>query len=123
MSNWPYFSEVHEDMDPDFMERLIALREFLDFALPVTSSLRTKAYNARVGGSKYSAHIPDEDGKSHAVDIHIYGEKAFKLIEAAFKFGFTGIGVRQRGKHRDRFVHLDNCKNSRSRPRPRFWTS
>ena len=109
MSDWPYFSEVHEDMNPDFMDKLVSLRQDLGFPLPVTSSLRND--------NRHSAH-----NLGRAVDINIWGEKAFKLISDAPKFGFVGIGVKQHGPHEKRFIHLDDVIDVNDFPRPTVWS-
>ena len=41
-----------------------------------------------------------------ASDILISGERAMLLFEKARQIGFSGIGLSQRGPHRDRFVDL-----------------
>jgi len=117
MSDWPYFSEVDERMDEAFMDRLITLRQELNFPLPVTSSYRTVEHNKKVGGGTNSAHL-----LGRAVDISISGKKAFKLIEAALDLGFTGIGVKQKGPHNKRIIHIDDCPHTQKRPRPRIWS-
>jgi len=115
MSDWPFFSEVDERMDPDFMARLTELRIEANFPFPVTSSYRDSEHNRRVGGSPNSAHL-----LGRAVDIRVSGERAFKLLNLAPRFGFTGIGVKQKGSKR--FIHLDDCEDSPERPRPRVWS-
>ena len=57
-----------------------------------------------------SAHL-----SGRAVDIAISGDKAHRLVRMALLLGFTGIGVRQRGDHRRRFVHLDDLDNAAGR--------
>lgn len=117
MSDWPYFSEVDERMDGDFMDKLIALRQDLGFALPVNSSFRDPEHNKRVGGADDSPHL-----LGRAVDIAVSGERAFKVVQAAPRFGFVGIGVKQHGPHEKRFIHLDDCENVNGLPRPWVWT-
>lgn len=102
-------------MAPWFMAKLELLRRLLGFPLPVTSGFRCEAHNREVGGGDLSGHL---DGR--AVDIAISGERAVELVKAAFGFGFTGIGLQQRGE--GRFVHLDDLEDSPGRPRPRIWT-
>lgn len=109
MSDWPYFPECHQDMNEAFMDKLIALRQELGFALPVTSSLRFDDRN--------SMH-----NLGRAVDISVWGEKAFKLISAAPRFGMVGIGVKQHGAHEKRFIHLDDGLNVNGFPRPIVWS-
>ena len=105
---WPYFPEIPtEGMDSDFMAKLIMLRKELAFPFPVTSSLRDD--------SRHSLH---NFGK--AVDIAVSGERAYRLIEAAPKFGMVGIGINQKGPHAKRFIHLDT--GGEGFPRPILWS-
>ena len=122
---WKFFSENELkckgtgelDMDEEFMEKLVAIREKLSAPMTITSAYRDPEHNDRVGGSKSSAHI---EGK--AVDIACYGEKAFKIVELALAEGFTGIGVKQKGAHGARFIHLDTMEVGPLVPRPWIWS-
>lgn len=125
MKSWPYFPHqdlaspdtgMHE-MDERFMLRLVLLRQELGFPLIVTSAYRSPEHNAKVGGVSRSAHL-----SGRAVDIAISGAKAHRLVRMALLFGFTGIGVRQRGDHRLRFVHLDDLDSAPDIPRPAIWS-
>ena len=102
---WPYFPEIPDGMDNEFMAKLIMLRKELAFPFPVTSSLRND--------SRHSLH---NVGK--AVDITIRGERAYRLIAAAPSHGFIGIGVSQKGDRR--FIHLDTGGDGF--PRPMIWS-
>ena len=121
--SYPYFSlaelQCHcgcgeAKMDAGFMKKLIALREYLDFPLYVTSAYRCAKHNTEVGST--GATGPHTTGR--AVDILIHGEQAFTLITTAQQFGFTGIGIKQHGSHAQRYVHLDDLMTSR----PMIWT-
>lgn len=95
------------------LHRFNLLRAYLGFALPMTSGYRCPAYNKLKGYTQTHA-------TGHAGDIACSHKKAFKLIEAAPMFGFTGIGVRQKGK--TRFIHLDDLEELPTRPRPHLWS-
>jgi uncharacterized protein YcbK (DUF882 family) len=114
---YKYFSEIRdpEKMDPEFMEKLIELREALDCALPVSSAWRSPEHNKAVGGAPNSAHLSGQ-----AVDIVASGVKAYKLLVKACEMGFTGIGIKQHGPWGKRFIHLDMLTDSPIRPR--VWT-
>jgi zinc D-Ala-D-Ala carboxypeptidase len=124
INRWTFFSEdemrckgtgeLH--MNEDFMKKLIALRREFNSPMIITSGYRRSDYNKQVGGKKKSAHI---HGK--AVDVRCYGEKAFKLVQLAFKYKFTGIGIKQNGPHKERFIHLDTI-NEETYPRPSIWS-
>jgi uncharacterized protein YcbK (DUF882 family) len=125
--NWEYFSEDElkckcgcgkSDMDPEFMRKLIRLRRYLEFPFPVTSAYRCPEYNQRV--SSTGPNGPHTTGR--AIDIGVSGGRAYMLASAARSFGFTGIGLKQHGRHEGRFVHLDDLGKSITRPRPWIWT-
>ena len=49
-----------------------------------------------------------------------YGQQALQVISKATDYGFTGIGINQKGN--GRFIHLDISKDSQGRPRPHVWS-
>tara|TARA_R110000803_G_scaffold28051_1_gene65229 strand:- start:1593 stop:1985 length:393 start_codon:yes stop_codon:yes gene_type:complete len=123
---WKYFSEEElrckgtgeVKMMEEFMNKLILLREKLNQPMVISSGYRTPEHNERIGGSKKSAHIL---GK--AVDIVCSGEKAHAILTLALELGFTGIGVKQHGDHKSRFIHLDTVDNGvEGIPRPWVWS-
>lgn len=88
-------------MDDITMGRLIALRRYLSFSFVITSGFRCEDYNKKIGGAEKSAHT-----SGRAVDIAVLGHEAWLIATQAPKFGFTGIGVSQKGA--SRFIHLDD---------------
>ena len=123
---WKYFSEDELrckgtgdiKMMEEFMAKLILLREKLNQPMVISSGYRTPEYNERIGGSKKSAHIL---GK--AVDIVCSGEKAHAILTLALELGFTGIGVKQHGANKSRFIHLDTVESGiEGIPRPWVWS-
>ena len=123
---WKYFSEDElrckgtgeVKMMEEFMNKLILLREKLNQPMVISSGYRTPEHNERIGGSKKSAHIL---GK--AVDIVCSGEKAHAILTLALELGFTGIGVKQHGDHKSRFIHLDTVESGiEGIPRPWVWS-
>ena len=107
-----------DDMDPEFMARLIGLRQAFGWALPVSSAFRCPDHNANVSATGRTG--PHTTGR--AVDIRIHGAAAYKLVELAYRFGITGIGVGQKGPHDSRIIHLDDLGPSPAGPRPWIWT-
>ncbi len=99
------------------MEKLIALREHLDFPFIITSAYRCPEYNQKV--STTGPNGSHTTGR--AIDIAVYGEQAYKLIRYAPQFKFNGIGVSQTGSHRSRFIHLDDLTRVDGYPRPWVW--
>lgn len=99
---------------PDFLDRLEKLRIAFARPLIVNSGYRTPEHNARV--STTGRDGPHTTGR--AVDIAIDGADAFVLVKLALGFGFTGLGVAQKGA--SRFIHLDDLAGPH--PRPRVWS-
>lgn len=112
-SPWEYFSlnelkckcnkcgSTGFEMQPEFMEKLIALRKQLNFPFTIVSAYRCPRHNINVSSTGDSG--PHTTGR--AIDISIHGEKALLLIKTALEHGFTGIGINQKGI--GRFTHLD----------------
>jgi uncharacterized protein YcbK (DUF882 family) len=108
---WPNFSRVEvmckcgcENVpDPVFLDTLQAIRQDLGFGLTVTSGARCPEYNARV--SKTGRSGPHTTGM--AADIGVMGGRAFELVSCAVEHGVTGLGIKQKGDHLGRFIHID----------------
>ena len=123
--NWIYFTEEELackgtdecDMHPEFMDKLIAVREDYNQPMIITSGYRHLAYNDTIGGAKNSPHL-----YGRAVDIKVAGGEALRLIKMALRHGMTGVGVKQRGDHDRRFIHLDDMPQSDTHPRPWIWS-
>ena len=123
--DWVYFTEEELackgtdecDMHPEFMEKLIAVREDYNEPMIITSGYRHLAYNDTIGGAKNSPHL-----YGRAVDVKVVGGDALELIGAALRHGMTGIGVKQRGDHDRRFIHIDDMPQSDTHPRPWIWS-
>lgn len=123
---WQYFSEDElkcrcgcgkANMNPNFMKKLIALRDFLDFPLKVTSAYRCSDYNEKV--STTGSNGPHTTGR--AIDIAVFGNQAFNLMRYAPCFEFHGLGVKQNGPHNQRFIHIDDLIQDDGSPRPWVW--
>lgn len=122
---WQYFSERELackcckacGMDKDFMDRLERLRRDLGFAFPVSSGYRCAAHNMKVSTTGMSGcHT-----FGVAIDLKLSGERAYRVVTAAAAYGFTGIGVNQKGPHEKRFIHLDTL-SPKEGPRPAIWS-
>jgi uncharacterized protein YcbK (DUF882 family) len=129
-SRWTYF-QIEElkcrgqdccggkaDMDPDFMAKIVMLRRLLGFPFIVTSAYRCPEHNQRV--STTGPNGPHTTGR--AIDLHVSHEQAFKLISMAPQYGITGIGVKQHGPIKGRFIHLDDLLPPKHAPRPHCWS-
>jgi uncharacterized protein YcbK (DUF882 family) len=95
-------------------DKLNALRHTLGFAMPVNSGYRCEAYNDLKGYTQTHA-------TGQAVDISVTHARAYKLLQYAAAYGFTGIGIRQHSN--SRFIHLDDLPEKLpKRPRPHVWS-
>lgn len=101
-------------IDEDFMDALLALRRACDFPFIITSAGRNPTYNDIVSNTGLTGPHTEM-----AVDIAISGERAFILLSKAASYGFTGIGVKQKGPHGKRFIHLDKLMTG---SRPWVWS-
>lgn len=100
----------------DFMLKVQALRDLVDFPLTVSSGARCATHNARE--SHTGADGPHTTGR--AIDFAISRGQALKLVRCALMAGFTGIGVAQKGEAR--FIHLDDLPDAPGQPRPTIWS-
>lgn len=118
-SRWQYFTEEElgnsDKMDNDFMSSLVLIRRLAGFPFIVTSAYRTPEHNAEISTTGLIG--PHTTGK--AADILISGERAFTLLKLALTNGFTGIGIKQKGPYKGRFIHLDTVASDL---RPRCWS-
>lgn len=111
---WPNFNADEfacshtgkNEMDPDFMEKLQLLRTYCGFPFVITSGYRDPSHPIEAKKAKPGTH-----SQGIAVDIAVFSNHAYRILAAAPKFGFTGIGVSQRAGH-PRFIHLDTRTTS-----------
>lgn len=126
-TQWPHFSNAEltchcgcgrQEMVPAFLDKLEILRIAFGKPMPVTSGFRCQNYNQQASSTGLCG--PHTTGK--AVDIQVFGADAHRLLTLALEHGFTGVGLKQAGAHRSRFLHLDAIEPSPGRPRPTVWT-
>lgn len=106
------------DMDEAFMERLEDLRKSYNKPMKASSAYRCPEHNAEV--SKTGKDGPHTTGR--AIDILVSGKDTHAIIRIAAGMGFTGIGIKQKGPHDQRFLHLDDLEEEPGRPRPWVWS-
>lgn len=119
-SKYPNFSEDEFKcshcgevyMNPEFLDKLQELRTLYGKPLFILSGYRCPEHPIEAKKKRPGTHT-----KGIAVDIAISGRNAYKLLKLAFKLGFTGVGVRQKGDNR--FIHLDISQDF---PRPNVWS-
>jgi uncharacterized protein YcbK (DUF882 family) len=116
-SKYPNFSEREfrcrhcgkQEMRPEFMEKLQALR--VAYGKPMTISSGYRCPDHPVEKAKAS---PGMHATGLAADIAVSGAEAVEVLRLALAQGFTGIGVQQKGA--GRFIHLD------TRTQPTIWS-
>jgi len=106
-------------MGYEFMKWLDMVREQCGVPMVITSSYRTPAHNAKVGGARNSAHT---DTPCEAVDV---GERPRKddpnWTRSRFLIVSTAIllGCKRIGSYPDGSLHLDMTHSQR--PAPAMW--
>lgn len=125
-NNWEFFRYEEfacrhcgrNEMDPDFITRLDEMRRRYGRPIVVNSGYRCPDHNEAV--SSTGRNGPHTTGR--AADVRVLGRDAYLVISLAPIFGFTGLGVAQKGDHGSRFIHLDTIENSATSPRPWVWS-
>jgi uncharacterized protein YcbK (DUF882 family) len=108
-ANYPNFKKDEFDckhtgkneMQPDFMTKLQAMRTEAGFPFRITSGYRDATHPVE---AKKTA--PGWHSRGRAADIACDANTAHRIVSLACKHGFTGIGVSQRAGQ-PRFVHVD----------------
>lgn len=85
--------------DAAFLDALEKLREAAGRKIVITSAHRCPLWNALVGGAPASMH------KTIAVDVSLRGHGRWRLLSAAERCGFNGIGLARS------FIYLDRRAN------------
>jgi len=86
----------------ELVEDLTKLRRVVGMPFIVTSGVRCKYWNDKVGGSDSSLHLLGE-----AVDFKVAGGAfMYMVVKLAPLFGFFGIGINKS------FIHLDRRKTT-----------
>lgn len=98
------------------MKRIELLRLAFGNPMIVSSAARCPKHNIDV--SETGENGPHTTGR--AIDFSVSGADARKLVHLAIEYGFTGIGVNQKGDKR--FVHVDDLADGIGQPRPWIWT-
>ena len=121
-TKWPNFSKHEFDcketgencMDESFMYRLQSLRSEYGKSMTITSGYRSPRHSIEAKKAKPGAH-----STGHACDILCDRGDAYALLSLAFKHGFTGVGINQKGA--GRFIHLDDLQGG-DELRPTVWS-
>lgn len=108
-NEYPNFSKQEFDckftskneMKPDFMNKLQALRTEYGKPMKISSGYRDVTHPVEARKDNGGWHT-----KGLACDVACWSGEAHEIVRLAFKHGFTGIGISQRAKNA-RFIHLD----------------
>lgn len=100
------------DWTPAFRGKMNLIREEAGFAIPCNSGARCVEHDRNEGGA--GVHPQQCAG-----DFRVSGNRAHTLMKLAFKYDIQGIGVKQKGDHVTRFVHLDDTEGD---TRPWVWS-
>lgn len=100
-------------MTKEFMDRLQKMRTAYGKPMRITSGYRDRTHPIEAKKATAGAHTT-----GMACDVAVQGADALRLIQLALMYGFTGIGVQQKGG--GRFIHLDCCTDGF--PRPTIWS-
>lgn len=88
------------EMTHEFMTLLQKMRNAYGKPMKITSGYRSPKHSIEAKKSTPGTHA-----QGIACDIACSGRDALTIIELALNFGFTGIGVCQKGDAR--FIHVD----------------
>lgn len=101
-------AEREDQFHPGFLDELDSLRDVVGLPFIINSGARTRAHNAKVGGTPKSLHIWDEPQNPGqkgcmAVDVHV-PHPSFKLsvVRPALQMGWS-CGINDKAH----FIHLD----------------
>ncbi len=101
---------------------LEVLRVRVGRAIRINSGYRCPEHNRAVSSTGLSGPHTVITNHNITVDIRVSGDAAFDLLHHAINLGFTGIGIKQKGAHAERFIHLDMIMPAGRHPRPRVWS-
>lgn len=121
-NDYPNFSKQEFDckhtgkneMKPEFMERLQVLRNQYGKPIKISSGYRDITHPIEAKKKRGGAHTT-----GLAADLAVERGDAHFILDLAFRLGFTGIGVQQKGS--GRFIHLD-IDNRPDSLRPTVWS-
>lgn len=103
----------NDGIKEELIAKLQAMRTEYGKPMAITSGYRCPQHPQEASKTTPGAHA-----LGLAADIGVQGSEAHKILALAFKHGFTGIGVQQKGT--GRFIHVDLCTNEL--PRPAVWS-
>jgi zinc D-Ala-D-Ala carboxypeptidase len=123
-TRWPNFSYYEMrcqetgdcQLNPEFMDRLQALRNEYGRGMRITSGYRSSQHSIEAAKEQPGAH-----STGSAVDVSVTsGDMAYELTKLAFEHDMYGIGLALKGGAK--FVHMDGVEpKSTHLFRPALW--
>ena len=109
-SNYPNFTKQEFDcketgennMHPDFLEILQAIRETYNRPIFINSGFRSVNHSVERVKDKPGTHT-----KGIAADLRLYGADVMEFCNLAYAYGIRRFGFQQKGNMYGRFVHID----------------
>jgi zinc D-Ala-D-Ala carboxypeptidase len=102
-------------LDATLLEVLQSVRSQYGKPMKITSGYRCEKHPIEARKVKPGAH-----NSGAAADVQCSGREAYELLKLfCADDRVTGIGVNQKGRHHQRFLHVDVITNS---PRPNLWS-
>jgi uncharacterized protein YcbK (DUF882 family) len=102
-----------DGIQESLISKLQAMRTEYGKPMRITSGYRCPQHPIEAKKSTPGTHA-----LGIAADIGVEGAEAHRVLELAFKHGFTGVGVQQKGT--GRFIHVDIRKGEL--PSPMVWS-
>ena len=102
-----------EGIQEGLLDKLQAMRTEYGKSMRITSGYRCPQHPVEAKKTAPGAHA-----LGLAADIAAEGAEAHRILSLAFKHGFTGVGVQQKGT--GRFIHVD--VRSGQLPTPSVWS-
>lgn len=104
------------EIQDELIDVLQEIRSTSGVKMIVSSGYRCPQHPDEIVKARPGAHTEGTEA-----DIRVRGEKAWKVVKAAFAHSkITAIGVKQIGGKR--YIHLGIGKAKTGRPRPRLWS-
>jgi uncharacterized protein YcbK (DUF882 family) len=103
MTKWKFFTdEEGKNIEPELMSKMDTARTIAGIPFVITCGLRTPDENQAAGGVSDSAHLPDANGLSQAVDIScIDSSDRWKMVFSLKDAGIRRIVIEQLHIHVD----------------------
>ena len=104
------------------VQKLEELRITLGAPIQINSGYRCPEHNNKVSSTGFDGPHTITENDNITVDISVIGFDAHNILEAIDYLVFSGVGIKQKGSHTGRFIHLDCILSGGKAPRPWVWS-